>query len=871
MLEEKTPAPNIIGPVATPQSSATEPGGEALLLPPEETAQVQPERPAAETRPAPEPAVAAEPTTPSATQAAAAPTRARAEQQPPQVQQPPTNTPIAAPANPPATVTAVPQASAAPADPPRTAEATGQPVATEAQEAPADAALLNLSVGDFIDPRLDQGLNWQQCRRAPVEFALDSPGALDDASLPIDVSADGFEASGLDNIAEFSGRVELQQGRQQLFADQVRYARDSGEIDASGQVLLQRPDMRIAAEQVNYNLQSGQGSAQVAEYRLPGIMARGTAQQARFVDENRSSYQEITYTTCGPGNSDWLLSAESLEIDRATGLGTAHDAKLAFFGVPVAWLPKLTFPIDDRRRSGLLVPSIGYGDKLGLDLSLPYYLNLAPNYDLTVRPRIMSKRGLMIGGEFRFLTETTEGVIDANWLPSDSESDEDNRGSVSVKTRGQHNANLSSAIRFNQVSDNDFLSDFGGSLQVTSQSLLERAGEIRYDTQTWSALARVQSYQTIDDNLAKAERPYERLPQLLFNLQQDSTSQPLTYHLDGEFVQFAKDGDFVEGSRIDVQPGISLPLREAHYHLIPAASVRYTTYSLDNQAPGLSDTPDRFAPIFSLDGGLYYDRQTSWFGEAVSQTLEPRLFYLFVPEQDQDDVPIFDTTEYDFSFDNLFRDNRFNGADRLGDANQVTLALTSRINHDQTGRELLRTSIGGIVFFEDREVQLPGTPEQTDSTSALTGEVAASLGGGWRTRGGLMWDPHDNTIEQALAQASYRDRNDNILNLSYRLRDDVSTHTDLGTVWRVSPNTRMIARWHYSLSEGRNEEALAGIEYGRCCWRLRALLRQQVDGDDDDQDLSFMLQLELNGLGRFGDNIDSLLDNGIYGYRREYD
>jgi len=722
-----------------------------------------------------------------------------------------------------------------------------------------------------IDPRLDAGLNWQQCRRTPVDFNLAVPDTLEDPDLPVIISADSFEASELDNIAALSGGVELQQGSQQLFAEQVRYARGTGEVDATGRVLLQRPDLRIAATQVRYNLQNRQGSAQGAAYRLPGIMARGTAQQVEFIDPDHSRYQDITYTTCGPDSSDWLLSAAALEIDLATGLGTAHDAKLTLLGAPVAWLPKLTFPIDDRRRSGLLIPSVGYSEKLGFDLSLPYYFNLAPNYDLTLRPRIMSQRGVMLGGEFRFLTDTTEGVIDGNWLPSDAESDDDHRGSLSVQTRGQHNRHLSSAIRFNQVTDNEFLKDFGGSLDVTSRSLLERAGEVRYDTQAWSALARLQSYQNVDDNLSKADRPYDRLPQFLFNLEQDARSLPLTYELQGEFVQFAKSGDFVEGTRIDLQPGISLPLREAHYHLIPRASLRYTTYDLDDQAPGLNDSPDRLAPIFSLDGGLYYDRQTSWFGEAASQTLEPRMFYLLVPKEDQKDIPIFDTTEYDFSFDNLFRENRFNGADRLGDANQLTLALTSRINSDQTGRELLRTSLGGIVYFRDREVQLPGDPDGTDSTSSLTGEVAADLGSGWRARGGLMWNPHDDTIEQALAQASYRDRDDNILNLAYRLRDGVSTHTDLGTVWRINPNTRMIARWHYSLSEKRNEEALAGIEYGRCCWRVRALLRQQVDGDDDEQNLSFLVQLELNGLGSLGDNIDSLLDDGIYGYRREND
>ncbi len=721
-------------------------------------------------------------------------------------------------------------------------------------------------------PLIDDDLNWNRCVHdegidfSPVTLQTDQQG-LD----AIEVTAESAETTTLERTARFSGSVELRQGAQRLFADEIDYAQDSGDLNARGKVLLQRPDLRLTASEVHYNLPTRSGHANNAEYRLPGIMARGTAKKAEFVDQVHSNYENITYTTCAPGNSDWLLSAERLVIDRAEGRGTAHNAKLRFLGAPLAWVPKLSFPVDDRRHSGLLIPTLGYSDKRGVDITIPYYLNLAPNYDLTLSPRIMSKRGFMLGSEFRFLTAHTEGVIGADYLPNDRDNPEDRRrGALSVQTLSRFSPNLSAAIRVNHVSDEDFLRDFGGNLELTSVSHLERAAELRYDTQAWNALARVQKYQTIDDLLPKADRPYARLPQLGFNLYQQPLNHPLGYQLDAEFTRFAKDGGFVEGTRLDLQPGVSLPLREAHYHLVPRASLRYTKYRLDNAA-GPDTSPDRLSPIFSLDGGLYYDRSTELFGTAVSQTLEPRMHYLYVPKEGQNDIPVFDTDEYDFSFDNLFRENRFNGADRLGDANQLTLALTTRFNHQATGREILRANLGSILYFRDREVQLPGIPIDEDQSSALVGELAADFGNGWHTRGGLNWDPHDNEIDQALVQASYRNSEGSIISLAYRLRDEVNTHTDVGLIWPLNNRTRMIGRWNYSLSEERNLEALGGVEYGRCCWKVRALVRQHITGTGGDDDLSFLLQLELGGLGSFGDNIDSLLNDGIYGYRREDD
>lgn len=724
------------------------------------------------------------------------------------------------------------------------------------------------------DPRLDEDLDWQQCNRGQqLELQPFALQAADGGYAAIEIDADSLEASGEENLVLFNGDVALRQDNQQVFAEQVRYARDSGDLDASGQVMLRRPDLRIGAAQVHYNLLSRTGNAERAEYRLPGIMARGSAQHVEFIDDHHSQYRNITYTTCGPGSSDWLLSAERLELDRAEGLGTAHEAELSFLGVPVMWAPTLTFPIDDRRRSGLLIPSFGYSNNQGFDLSTPYYLNLAPNYDLTLTPRLMSRRGAMLSGQFRFLSETTSGEIAADYLPSDkvSKTQPDNRGSLSVQTRSRFSPHTTAAIRFNQVSDEEFLDDLGSSLEITSTSYLERTAEVRYDTDNWNAFGRVQSYQTVDTLLAKVDRPYDRLPQVAFSGDQGLGDMPLALQVDGEFVQFAKNGGFVEGTRIDLQPGVSLPLRKSHYFLTPRLSARYTSYRLENQTPGLDDNPERFAPILSMDGGLYFDRPGSWFGESVNQSLEPRLYYLLVPKKDHSDIPVFDTSEYDFSFDNLFRENRFNGADRLGDANQLTLALTSRFNHDASGRELLRASIGHIFYFEDRQVQLPGIPVDSDSNSAVLGELASDFGNGWHSRGGLLWDPDNSNIDQALAQASYRDEDDNIVSLTYRLRDGVTEHTDVGAIWPVNANTRLIGRWNYSLSEGRNLEALAGVEYGRCCWRVRTLVRQYSDGPGNRDNIGVLVQLELNGLGSLGNNIDSLLNDGIYGYRRDYD
>lgn len=848
---EAKPAEPVITPLAEPSQPDVEP------VSPADESKIEPVAPAATPEPAP-----SKPTPAETSPEPAASTQRIA---------PATRKPAAAQAF---DTGEMPDVTATPASQPTT-----QPQAVPVTETPPGAtpAEDGVAATAAVPNALDEGIDWGTCQisASPTGRPTLPPSAPADYSQPIDVTADGAIAEIAPEKAEFSGNVVLVQGGLRMQADRVIVDRASGNVDADGNIVIIRPDVRIAGQSANYQLATGEGQIDQASYRVPAIHARGDAEHAEFLSDGKSRYQNISYSTCQPGSDDWVLNASELELDRAEGFGTAHHATLRFMGTPILYAPVFTFPIDDRRRSGVLIPTVGQSSNTGFDLSVPYYFNLAENYDLTVTPRLMTKRGLMLGGEFRFLTESTQGTLAADYLPNDREygSKDDDRGSVSLRTHTNFTDRLKGDVNFNYVSDEDYFRDLGGSLAVTSTAHVQRAATVRYLGDTWDFLGRVQKYQTIDEDIADEDKPYSRLPQLLFDMETPDGLAGTKYHLNAEYVNFDRK-DSVHGHRIDLFPAISLPLRETWGYIEPKIGVRYVGYDLTDQVAGLDDSPSHATGMFSFDSGLYFDRSTEFFGKGATQTLEPRLYYLYVPYTDQDDQPIFDTNHLDFRFDNLFRDNRFNGPDRFGDANQVTLALTSRFLSDQTGTELLRASIGQTLYFENREVNLPGEADVDDSTSALVGEIAARLGGGWHTRAGLQWDSQNGSggnIDQALAQISYRDSRRRIFNAAYRLRDEVTEQTDLAFIWPINEQFSLIGRHNYSLQENRLLEALVGVEYGQCCWRLRGLIRQYTDSSGDDHNLAFMLQLELNGLGRLGNDIDSTLEDGIYGYRTDDD
>jgi LPS-assembly protein len=689
----------------------------------------------------------------------------------------------------------------------------------------------------------------------------------------VHISAEGAEYYADRQTARFIGNVEIVQTPQRVLADEVLYDNLTEDVAARGSVYYERPDLRVESAGGRMNLQTYEGTLQDLEYRLPERGARGRAEALVVEGPRRSRFRELSYTTCAPEREGWVLRAEEIELHHALGIGEARNARLRFQGVPILYLPYATFPVGTQRKSGFLAPSVGYGDATGLDVATPYYLNLAPNIDATLTPRVLTKRGLMLGGELRYLTERHEGEVRGEILPDDAEREDGGvRGAFSMEHTGVLGQRWTTDVDVNYVSDDDYLDDLGDSLAVTSQRQLERRGDLRYHGDGWSFLGRLQDFQTVDEDIPKIDQPYSRLPQALLTADRRlSSTLPVTGHLDTEYVYFRKD-DAVQGHRIDLYPALSLDARRPWGHVRPKVGLRHTLYRLEDTPAGMDDDPERTLPIASLDAGLAFERRGRLAGHPITQTLEPRLFYLYVDDQDQDGLPVFDTSERDFTFDALFRENRFNGADRIGDANQLTLALESRTLSGADGSERLRLGIGQIYYFEDREVQLPGIPDRTDSSSPLVAGASARIGRHWSVGGALEWDPDDERTERSSARLEYNRDGDRILNLAYRLRRGLAEDTDVSARWPLAAGLHAVARWRYSLLYDQTVDAFAGLEYDSCCWVLRAVGRHWADElvDGGDTHTGVFLQLELKGLTSLGSSVDDMLEKGILGYGNHY-
>lgn len=753
--------------------------------------------------------------------------------------------------------------TAAPAAP------TPKPAATPVAAAPSPAELASARaeqrLASGIAPQLDENLDWLACR-----YDGTPPAAPDTADKPIEIGADSIEADPQSDTALFTGNVVIRQGDQYLYGSRISLDRNAQQASSLEPILIDTPQIRILGASAQYQIDQGTGSIQQAEYRLPWYPGRGHADHASLVGAGNAEFDQVSFTTCPPDNNGFEIAADHLLIDQETGTGTAEAATLEFKGLPILYLPKLTFPLRPERKSGFLLPQVGYGSNTGLDLAVPYYLNLAPNYDATLIPRLLSKRGLALAGEFRYLLPGYSGTLAAEVLPNDREYDDGVRGAVRLNNSAQFARGFSGHLLVNYVSDDQYLEDLGGSLAVASTRHLEQSARLDYRTEHWDLMGRVQHFQTLDQLLKETSRPYSRLPQVVFNMPGLDLPYGPRLLLNGEYVNFDRSSG-VTGQRLDLEPGISLPLRASWGFVEPKVTGRYTSYQLDGNASGTDDSPDRTLYTASIDSGLLFDRSTSWFGHAMTQTLEPRLFYLYVPYEDQDDLPLFDTSELDFNFDNLFRTNRYAGRDRVGDANQLTLALSSAYLSDVDGSELFRASLGQIYYFEDRKVGVPGAPPDTDSSSSFLAQVQGRMAGNLFYRAGLQYDPHldDEQVRQSFAQISYQGDDRRYFGAGYRLREGVIEQTDLSMLLPLSRDLAFIGRWNYSLFSSQTLEALLGIEYGDCCWRLRAIARHYLSDETGDYDTGVMLQLELRGLARIGKNIDSYLEQSLWNYQAD--
>jgi LPS-assembly protein len=735
----------------------------------------------------------------------------------------------------------------------------------ELQTPPAATTHISEPAQDWTESDTRQS---RYCRTKPKQHTQRQP----QENTITHIDADDAQVDDTSGIATFRGNVMLSKGDQQIQANEVIYNSNTADVNASGNLDFQRPDLAFQGESAQLNLNTDTGQANEVRYQLPVSEARGTAQLINLLGDGKSSYQDISYTTCEPGTDDWVFTAEDLEIDQNSGVGVAHDMHLYFKDVPILYLPYASFPIDDRRKSGFLIPSIGSSEINGADISAPYYFNLAPNYDATVTPRYMSERGLMLGGEFRYLDKNNNSIFIGELLPNDDlYTGRDNRGAASLVHNTSFSDRLSGSLNLNYVSDRQYLEDLGNSLAITSTQYLQRSAALNYNGDNYSITGRALQYQPVDIAITATDEPYRLLPQITFSGEQQIANTDFTADLMAQYTSFDHDVK-VEGNRIDVKPSIKYEWLRSWGFLIPKLSVRYTSYDLSNQTPGLPDSIDRTTETFSLDSGLIFERDTSWFGQSAIQTLEPRAFYLYTPEEDQSDIPLFDTGLYSFSLASLFRENRFSGADRIGDANQLTLAVTTRFISKQTSREWLNATLGQILYFEDRSVQLSGTTPTSKDTSAYVAVLGSNPSPRWNAQAGIQWDPDlTDEIQKSSVRIKYEDPDRHLFSARYQQDKPANLeYVTASAYWPVAFNTRLVGHVNYSIEDDRYVETVAGIEHGSsCCWRLRALLRDYQVNAAAESNLTFMLQLELSGFARLGQDIDSYLEDTIEGFVRD--
>ncbi len=673
----------------------------------------------------------------------------------------------------------------------------------------------------------------------------------------------------------FSGNVLMQQADQILSTPIIEYNRNNEVIDAENKFTLWNNKFIMRGGKLQLR-SDNQGEMSNAEYWLLQRRARGYARKIIKQSKNIVILKDSSYTTCASKKAFWRLNASTISLNEETSQGVANHVTLRLLDVPVLYFPYLSFPLGKNRQSGFLAPNFAISDETGTEFILPYYFNLAPHYDLLVTPRIMSRRGILFKNEFRYLTQTAEGNINAEYLPYDSSKGE-SRTLLGFQHQGMLTKRLSTDINVNYVSDNRYFEELGNNISTSSITHLERRGDISYAGNGWRGLGRVQMFQTIDPN--SEARPYQRLPQIILETNLPEKNQQFNFSLGSEFVRFDRNIDAIEGpigNRIHLTSSLSYPWRTSSSFIVPKLSLLYTHYDLENvDEENQEETAkyDRFLYRFSADSGLFFERDLNFFKRDLVQTLEPRLFYRNTSYDDQSMLPIFDTARHDLSFYQLFREDSFNGVDRVDDNHQLTVAVTSRLFGTKTGLEHLRASIGQIYYFEDQQVALPteNLEEQNQNYSSnIIMELATQLNQSLRITSSFRWDPHTDDTEQSVLQMRYQTDSKNIFNFSYRLREDSIEQTDMSFHWALNSRWNVLGRWNVSLPDKKTLEVFSGLEYSSCCWAVRGIVRRYLNSDDNGYLNAFFIQLHLKGLGGVGKKADTFLADSIPGFQDHF-
>jgi LPS-assembly protein len=714
----------------------------------------------------------------------------------------------------------------------------------------------------------------------PQSWLLPEPEQPEE--VPLFIEADRMQGV-QDKDFEAFGNVRLRKRGQSFAADWMRHDVARDVLDAKGNVRIEQGREIIEGSVLRYETATDRGFMEKPSYQListpprgpagsgplPPFDARGTAERLLFRGPGQYRVETAEYTTCAPGNNAWFVRAKQLDLDRERDVGTARDASIVFFDKTIFWSPYLSFSLHEERKSGFLTPSYRSSNTTGFEFTVPYYLNLAPDMDATLFPRFMTKRGLQLGAEFRYMNPGGRGEARAEVLPGDQQISRDRWG---LFTRHQQNfGRWATLANINRVSDGNYFTDLSTLVAVTSQSFLNNDATVTTgghwgERGTYGFSAFAQRWQTLQrDPLAPLTPPYNRLPQFNFSAQRLGEGRG-DFDFVGSYTVFDHP-TLVNGQRAVLQPSYSMPLQSSFAYVVPKIGAHVTRYSIGkNNAAALGDTT-RALPVLSTEAGLVFERETKVSGNRFFQTLEPKAYYVYIPYRDQSRLPNFESGLQDINFATIFTENQFSGQDRVNDANQITLGANSRFISADSGIERFRAAVAQRFYFDDQRVTLPGGVPRTSNASDLLAAVSGGIARNWNVDAGWQFNTDTRQTQRFNVGSRYMPEPGRVVNASFRETRDSVRQVDFSTQWNIKSGWNALGRWNYSFRDGRAIETLAGVEYNDQCWSLRVVAHQFAITTAS-KSTSIFVQLELYGVSRIGTNPLDVLKRNIGGYRQ---
>ncbi len=764
-------------------------------------------------------------------------------------------------------------------------------------------ALLALSVG--APAVLAQGVD--QDTQSPLRLR---PGAALQETLPKDVQSllpsfvSGERMEGkADGLTVIEGDVELRRHDAVIRADRIELDRRTQDAKATGNVKINRNGDRFEGPELQINVETNKGHFSQPVYELLKNDARGDASRIDFLDKDTTLVHDGRYSTCPrpPGASwlpDWMVRADRIELDNVEEVGTAKGGVLEFKGVPILAAPYLSFPLSDKRKSGVLPPSMAIDSQSGIQLTAPYYLNLAPNFDATLIPTVMSKRGVDLAGEFRYLQPSYMGEVRGAFLPSDRLRERDRWAYALQHTQTltgplAGGSPLGLRVNLNRVGDDNYWRDFPRSITQLTRRLLPSEGELDWRRGPWSFQAGAYKWQTLQNEGSRISAPYDRLPSLRLGYRQSNLRQTgWNFRVDSEWTRFERSS-LVSGVQARFQGDRSLMVseltrrwQEPGWFLQPKARLNMAQYQFDG-TNGQQSNVNRAVPTVSLDSGLIFERSTTFFGDDYVQTLEPRAFFTWTPFRDQSELPNFDSGSRDFNLGTMFSENVFSGNDRVSDTRGVTLGLESKLLSDRTGAEVMRLGIAQRLLFEEQNVVLPGRTPTGERLSDTLFDARFQWDPLWKFGATLQYNPKASESVRSTVSAAYTPGPYRVLSAAYRTKRGVSEQLDLGWQWPVSalfgdapakvPGKALgpgqwytVGRMNYSMRDRKIVDLVAGFEYDAGCWLGRVVV-SRLQQSTTAANQSILFQLEFNGFSRLGSSTLQTLQQTVpqYQYLRE--